>query len=88
METTIVLRKEELNNEFIEGIKKIFKNYNKLQITVSNSDDKNDFFPESKDNYFSRLEQASKDVNLGNKITFLESEFDELTKSAKNENLI
>jgi hypothetical protein len=79
MEANIILRKEDLNLEFIEKIKSIFKKSDKLQIVISEVEDFELHKKESSEEYFSRLELAAKNVEK-NKVTFTDAEFLELIK--------
>jgi uncharacterized Fe-S cluster-containing radical SAM superfamily protein len=79
METTFVLQKEELTIGFLEGLKKMFKNSNRLQISVSNSEDFDLYKKETKEDYFNRLEKAIESVEK-NKISFTEKEFEAFIK--------
>jgi len=77
METTFVLKKEELTLEFLENLKKMFSNSRRLQISVSSTEDFDLYKKETKEEYFARLETAIKDTN---KITFTEEEFNSVVK--------
>ncbi len=76
METTFVINKSELNNQFLSALKKLFKNQSQLQITVSVPEDFNLLSSESPKNYLARLERAIYDLdNNKNTIEFSEDDF-------------
>lgn len=77
METTFVLKKEELTMEFLESLKKMFSNSNRLQISVSNPEDFELYKKETNEEYIARLDNARQDTN---KVSFSEEEFDNLVK--------
>lgn len=77
METTFVLNKDELTMEFLESLKKMYSNSNRLQISVSDSEDFELFKKETKEEYFARLRKA---INNTRKIAFTEEEFDQIVK--------
>lgn len=81
METSFVLKKEELNMDFIESIKKLFKKNQELQITISASEDFGLTAKESQKAYFVRLEKAKDNFEKGNVIAFSEDEFDAFSLS-------
>ena len=79
MEANIILRKEDLNLEFIEKIKSIFKKSDKLQIAISEVEDFELNKKESKEDYFKRLEIAAKNVER-NKLSFSDKDFLDMIK--------
>ncbi len=83
METTIILKKEELTLDFIESIKNIFKRSRLLQISISESEDFDLYKKETQTEYFVRLEKAAIEIDNNKKITFTEKEFEAII----NENI-
>ena len=79
METSFVIRKEELALDFVESIKKLFKRNQELQITISSSEDFGLTKKETKTEYFNRLEKAKANLEKGSVISFSEEEFDEFS---------
>lgn len=78
MDSTFILRSDELDIKFLESIKSLYKDSQMIQITISKSDDSNLDKTETKEEYYQRLEKAAQTVENGNKITFTTKEFDEL----------
>jgi hypothetical protein len=74
MESTFVVRQEELTSEFLDIIKALFRNREELQITVSATEDFGLNKPESRQEYFARLEKAAN--NLENRVEMTEDELD------------
>lgn len=80
METTFTIRKDELDNEFLESLKRLFKNSRELQITVSSSTDFNLTQPETAAEYITRLEAAAKNLEAGrNQIVMTAEQFDDFS---------
>ena len=80
METIFTLRKDELDDEFLESIKRLFKNARELQITVSSATDFDLTKPESLSEYITRLEKAAQNLETGhNRIVMTDEQFDDLT---------
>jgi hypothetical protein len=79
METTITIKKEELTIDFLNYLKKLYKNSRLLQISISDVEHFDLLKTETKEDYFERLEKAIKDVET-KKVTFTEEEFETLTK--------
>ena len=80
METTFIIRKEELDNEFLESIKRLFKNARELQITVSSATDFDLTKSESPSEYIDRLEKAAQNLEAGrNRIVMTDEPFDDFT---------
>ena len=73
MDTTFVLKKEELTIDFLEKIKVLFSKATVLQISVCEAEDFGLNKKETKAEYETRLTKAINDVN---KISFSENEFD------------
>lgn len=77
METTFTLRKDELDNDFLESVKRLFRNARELQITISSATDFGLTQPETKESYFARLEQAARNLEAGqNQIVMSDDDFD------------
>ncbi|MCY7350120.1 MAG: hypothetical protein LH606_05575 [Cytophagaceae bacterium] len=77
METTFTLRRDELDAEFLESVKKLFRNHRELQITISASTDFGLNAPESRQEYFQRLEKAVENLEKGqDQVILNEEEFD------------
>lgn len=80
METTFTIRKDELDDEFLESIKRLFKNDRELQITISSATDFNLTQPETTADYMVRLEKAAQNLEAGrNKITMTNEQFDDFS---------
>ncbi len=77
METTFVIKKEELDLNFLESIKKLFKQSRELQITISNNEDFGLTKTETKKEYLERLEKIAKSIDTNTKrIEMSADEFD------------
>jgi hypothetical protein len=77
METTFTLRKDELDADFLESVKRLFRNNQELQITITSATDFGLTQPETKDAYFARLEQAARNLEVGqNQIVMTDDDFD------------
>ena len=79
MEANIILRKEDLNLEFIEKLKGFFKKSDKLQIAISEVEHFELNKKETTEEYFKRLENASKNVEK-NKLSFSDKDFLDMIK--------
>ena len=80
METTFTLRKDELDNEFLESIKGLFKNARELQITISSATDFDLTKSESPTEYITRLERAAQNLETGqNWVMMTDEQFDDFT---------
>lgn len=80
METTFILRQEELDNEFLESVKRLFKNSRELQITVSTSEDFGLTRQETREEYFARLSRATQRLtNEPDRVIMTEAEFDDFS---------
>ncbi|MCP1385960.1 hypothetical protein [Runella salmonicolor] len=79
MESTFVLRRDELTSEFIEIIKALFKNQEELQITVTASQDFGLNQPEDREAYWARLKNAAANVESRTEVVEIsEVELDDL----------
>ena len=74
MKTHIILKKEELDQTFLDHIKSLFKDTDELEISIGAFEDFNLYKEESQNQYFERLEKAIREVD-NNKISFSEQEF-------------
>jgi hypothetical protein len=83
METTFVINQDELNEDFLESLKKLFKYRKQLQITVTAPEDFNLLHSETPAAYITRLEKRVADINEGkNTITFTELQLDDIILEA------
>lgn len=83
METTFVINQSELNSDFLDSLRKLFKHKNQLQITVTAAEDFNLLSPEKPSEYLKRLENCLADVEKGkNTITFTEEQLDDMILKA------
>lgn len=79
MESTFVLRRDELNADFIEIIKRLFKNQQELQITITAPEDFGLNNSESEEAYWERLKKAASNVESRTQVVEIsEGELDEL----------
>ncbi len=82
MESTFILKREDLNDDFLDSVKKLFSNSKKLQITITTSEDFGLLNHESPDLYFERLIKAAEDVkNNTNLVKISDAELDEMVLS-------
>ena len=80
METTFVIRREELDADFLESVKRLFKDSRELHITISNAEDFGLTAAETREEYFQRLEKAAENLARGeNQVVMSEAEFDEFS---------
>ena len=80
METTFTIRKDELDNEFLESVKRLFKNARELQITITSATDFDLTKSESPVDYIARLERAAQNLEAGqNRVVMTDEQFDDLT---------
>ncbi|HMP30783.1 MAG TPA: hypothetical protein PKD85_14350 [Saprospiraceae bacterium] len=78
MESTFILRKDQLDQKLLEGIKNIYKDSKLIQIIVRESEDFDLYSSESNIQYIERLEKAALEISKGEKVEFDEESFDEL----------
>lgn len=79
METTFVISPNELNMDFLNSLKKLFKHQNQLQISISVSENFNLLQTETASQHLARLEKCLEEVNAGkNTIAFNETELDQI----------
>ena len=78
MDSTFILRSDELDIKFLESIRSLYKDSQMIQITISKRSDSNLDNYETKEEYFNRLEKAARAVDEGHKVSFTTNEFDKL----------
>jgi hypothetical protein len=78
MESTFILRKDQLDNKLLEGIKNIYKDSKLIQIIVRESEDFDLFQSETNLEYLARLENAVQGLSKGEKIELTEEQFETL----------
>jgi hypothetical protein len=77
METSFTLRKDELDTEFLESVKRLFRNARELQITITSATDFDLTRTETREAYIARLEQAAANLEAGhNQIVMTDNDFD------------
>lgn len=82
MESTFILKQEDLNSDFLEAIKKLFSKSRQLQITINTSEDFDLLKPETSKAYLERLKKAAEDIEKNkNLVSIPESELDEMVLS-------
>ena len=74
METSVTIRLSELDNNFIEAIKKLFSKDREITLSVTSATDFDLNTPETKDEYLTRLLKAKNNLDSGNGISFTEDE--------------
>ncbi len=80
METTFTLRKDELDTEFLESVKRLFKNAKELQITITTATDFDLTQTETRDQYVARLEKAAHNLATGqNRVVMTDEQFDDFS---------
>lgn len=80
METTFTIRKDELDSEFLESIKRLFKNARELQITITSTTDFNLTQPETATEYITRVENAAQNLEAGrNRVVMTDEQFDDFS---------
>lgn len=79
MESTFIIRQEDLNSNFLDAIKKLFSESRQLQITINSSEDFDLLKPETSKESLARLKKAVEDVEKNrNLVTISDSELDEM----------
>lgn len=82
MESTFIIKKEDLNSDFLEAIKKLFSKSRQLQITINTSEDFDLLKPETIKGYLERLNKAADDIEKSqNLVSITESDLDEMVLS-------
>ena len=82
METVFRIKATDLNLNFLNALKSLFKKDEEIEITVSSATDFGLNKTETKEEYIARIKRAIKSVEKGNVVSFTEEKFDRL-----NENL-
>lgn len=78
METTFIVQQNDLNQEFLDAIKKLFKHKRQLQITITESEDFGLFQTETPQAYIERLERCMAEMQQPtHTITLSEAELDD-----------
>ena len=79
MESTFIIQPSELNNDFLESLKKLFQHSRQLQITVTTSEDFGLLKQETPAECLARLEKNLAEMKAGkNTVTYTEAEIDDL----------
>ncbi len=79
MESTFILKPEELNSDFLNTLKRLFKNSPQLQISVSTSEDFGLLQSETVQQQLERIEKCFVEVEAKkNIISFSENELDQI----------
>ncbi len=79
MESTFIIKQEDLNSNFLDAIKKLFSESRQLQITINSSEDFDLLKPETSKESLVRLKKAVEDVEKNrNLVTISDSELDEM----------
>jgi len=76
MESSFTLRVSELDSDFVKTIKRLFSKEREVTITISSATDFGLHAIETKEEYFSRLEKALKNIEQGKGIVISEHDFD------------
>lgn len=80
METTFTLRREELDSEFLNTIRQLFRNSRELQITISTAEDFGLTRRESREEYVARLTKAAQNLATeSGRVVMTEAEFDDFS---------
>lgn len=80
METTFILRKDELDTEFLESVKRLFKESTELQITITAATDFNLTQAETREQYLTRLEKAAHNLASGqHRVVMTDEQFDDFS---------
>jgi hypothetical protein len=80
METIFTLRQEELDSEFLNTIKQLFRNSRELQITISTAEDFGLTRRESREEYVARLTKAAQNLATeSGRVVMTEAEFDDFS---------
>ncbi len=79
MESTFIIKQEDLNSDFLDAIKKLFSKSRRLQITINTSEDFDLLKPETSEAYLERLKNAAEDVEKNrNLVAISDCELDEM----------
>jgi hypothetical protein len=86
MTTNIELKASEFDEEVFLRIKSFLTNKTNAKVFISIDDNPENFpFMETREEYFTRLDTAIKNVKEGNGISFTWDEFEDFTKQLLNE---
>ncbi|MGB4960488.1 MAG: hypothetical protein WBO36_13495 [Saprospiraceae bacterium] len=83
MESTFIIKKEELNQNFIDNILSLYQDARLIQITVNQREDFGLYQKETAEDYMTRLENAASDIEKGHKIEFSSEQFESLIKGSE-----
>ena len=79
METTFVITPDELDSNFLDSLKKLFRHRKQLQISVSVAEDFDLLQTESPQVHLARLEKCLAEINKGeNTITYTDAQLDDI----------
>ena len=79
MESTFIINASELNNDFLESLKRLFQHSRQLQITITTSEDFGLLKTETPAECFARLEKNLSEMKAGkNTVTYTEAQLDDL----------
>jgi predicted RNA-binding protein with RPS1 domain len=81
MDATIRISLSELTPDFITDLKKIFREDQKLELTIEPVNDFGLNIKETKEAYFNRINQVLKNLEERRSVSFSENEFDEFVKN-------
>lgn len=81
METVLKIKVSDLDMDFVNAIKTLFKNNREIEITISSDTDFGLNKVETKKEYIDRLKKAIENVEKGNVVAFTEMEFDKMNKN-------
>jgi len=81
METSVTIRLSELDNNFIEAIKKLFSKDREITISVTSATDFDLNIEETKEEYLTRLIKAKENLDKGKGISFTEEELKDFVLS-------
>jgi hypothetical protein len=84
METVFRIKTSELDSEFIKAVRALFSGEREIEITVSPTSGSTLMAEESREEYFSRLEKAAKEVGKGKVVRFSSEEFKALSNKLDN----
>ena len=80
METLLKIKVSDLDVDFINAIKTLFKKDSEIEITVSSATDFGLNKTETKEEYIARIIKAAKNVENGHIVYFTDNELAELNK--------
>jgi hypothetical protein len=80
METVLKIKLSDLDIDFVNAIKTLFKNNREIEITITSDTDFSLNKVESKKEYIDRLKKAAENMEKGNVVAFTEKEFNKLNR--------